>query len=169
VAECRHLVDKMVRTVRDLALGLRPSMLDDFGLQPALEWHVRDVSRRHGITIDLTAAGEFEHLPDPHRTCVYRVVQEALTNCVRHARATRIEVTVTRQDASLEVSVADNGIGFDRALRPAGLGLRGIEERARELGGVVHVRSSKGAGTTLTMTLPLPAAAEESALAGVAG
>jgi signal transduction histidine kinase len=169
VGECRQLVDNMVRTVRDLALGLRPSMLDDFGLQPALEWHVRDVSRRHGVAIDLTATGELEHLPDQHRTCVYRVVQEALTNCVRHARASRIQVSIKGAGSTLEVSVSDNGAGFDKGTRPPGLGLRGIEERARELGGTVQVRSAKGVGTTIAMTLPVPPAPEEVAIAGLAG
>ena len=169
VTECRQLVDNMMRTVRDLALGLRPSMLDDFGLQPALEWHTRDVSRRHGITVELNTAGELQRLPDQHRTCVYRVVQEALTNCVRHARATRVDVTVTGHGTSLDLTVADNGVGFERSTRPFGLGLRGIEERVRELNGVVQVRSTKGVGTTLTMTLPLPAAVEENELARVAG
>ena len=170
VAECRQLVDNMVRTVRDLALGLRPSMLDDFGLQPALEWHVRDVSRRHRVTIDLTATGEFDQLPDQHRTCVYRVVQEALTNCVRYAGATRIQVILTGTGSRLEVSVIDNGAGFDPAERRPGLGLRGIEERVRDLDGVVNLRTAKGAGTSVTITLPLPsAAAEEAALASAAG
>ena len=169
VAECRQLVDNMVRTVRDLALGLRPSMLDDFGLQPALEWHIRDVSRRHGLTIDLIADGEFDDLPDQHRTCVYRVVQEALTNCVRHSRATRIEVRLSGRSSGLEVSISDNGIGFDRAARHEGLGLRGIEERVRELRGVVQFRSSKGAGTALWIALPMPAISEEVALASAAG
>ena len=72
VAECRRLVDQMFRTVRDLALGLRPSMLDDFGLQPALEWHVRDFTRRSGVDVELTVEGDLETLPDRHRTCVYR-------------------------------------------------------------------------------------------------
>src|SRR5262245_18631601 len=93
-AECRQLVDSMVRTVRDLALGLRPSMLDDFGLQPALEWHVRDLTRRYGVPVDLVVDGDFDSLPDQYRTCLYRVAQEALTNCVRHAGASRIEVSV---------------------------------------------------------------------------
>jgi signal transduction histidine kinase len=126
------------------------------------------VSRRHGVTIDLTTSGDFDQLPDQHRTCVYRVVQEALTNCVRHARASRVHVTVTGHRRGLEVTISDNGIGFDRGTRAVGLGLRGIEERARELNGQVHVRSSKGIGTTLTMTLPLPEA-EEAAVAGLAG
>ena len=169
VAECRQLVDNVVRTVRDLALGLRPSMLDDFGLQPAVEWHIRDVSRRHRVAIDLATDGEFDDLPDQHRTCVYRVVQEALTNCVRHSGATRIQVTLVGRGSALEVSISDNGVGFDRAARHSSFGLRGIEERVRELNGVVQLRSSKGAGTSLAITLPLPTGTEEVALASAAG
>jgi signal transduction histidine kinase len=170
VAECRQLVDNMVRTVRDLALGLRPSMLDDFGLQPALEWHVRDFSRRFGISVDLSVHGDFDLLPEQHRTCAYRSVQEALTNCVRHARATRITVSVSRLADSLAVTVADDGVGFDPARRAGGLGLRGIEERVRDLHGAMTIRSAPGAGTTLTMKVPLPAATvEEVARARVAG
>jgi signal transduction histidine kinase len=168
VAECRQLVDNVVRTVRDLALGLRPSMLDDFGLQPALEWHIRDVSRRFGLTVDLVASGDLDSLPDPHRTCVYRVVQEALTNVVRHSRAGRIKVAVIGANDRLDVSISDNGVGFDALSRSAGLGLRGIEERARELGGTLQIHSARGAGTTLKIVLPLPARAPEVALAGVA-
>src|SRR5688500_18036476 len=89
VAECRTLVDDMFRTVRNLALGLRPSMLDDFGLQAALEWHARDYMSRYAIDVDLQTEGDFDALPDKHRTCVYRVVPEATTNCVRHAEAAK--------------------------------------------------------------------------------
>jgi signal transduction histidine kinase len=156
VAECRQLVDNIFHTVRDLALGLRPSMLDDFGLQPALEWHVRDFGRRFGIPVDLAVDGDLDLLPEQHRTCVYRSVQEALTNCVRHARASRITVAVSRLADGLTVTVADDGVGFNPAQRAGGLGLRGIEERVRDLHGVMTVRSAPGAGTTLTMKVPLP-------------
>jgi signal transduction histidine kinase len=169
VAECRQLVDNVVRTVRDLALGLRPSMLDDFGLQPALEWHIRDASRRYGVTIDLVARGDLDRLPDQHRTCVYRVVQEALTNVVRHSGAGRIEVSVIGQDTSLDVSISDNGVGFDALSTASGLGLRGIEERVRELGGTLQIHSAKGAGTKLKIVLPVPASLSEVTLAGVGG
>ena len=97
VAECRTLVDDMFNTVRGLALGLRPSMLDDFGLQAALEWHVRDFTGRFAINVDLKMEGDFDGLPDKHRTCVYRVVQEALTNCIRHAHAQNVKVRVHTQ------------------------------------------------------------------------
>ena len=169
VAECRKLVDDMVRTVRDLALGLRPSMLDDFGLQPALEWHVRDFGRRFGIPVELSVDGDLELLPEQHRTCVYRSVQEALTNCVRHSRASRIDVSVVRKGDGLTVTVADDGVGFNPEQRAGGLGLRGIEERVRDLHGILTIRSAAGAGTTLTMTVPLPPESMEVVRARAAG
>jgi signal transduction histidine kinase len=168
VAECRQLVDNVVRTVRDLSLGLRPSMLDDFGLQPALEWHIRDLSRRFGLTVDLTTDGDLETLPEPHRTCIYRIVQEALTNIVRHARATRVQVQLERRGDALEASVSDDGMGFEQVPRPAGLGLRGIEERVRDLKGSVTLTTAPRGGTTIRVVLPLPAAVE-APIANLAG
>ena len=169
VGECRTLVDSMVRTVRDLALGLRPSMLDDFGLQPALEWHVRDFTRRFGLPVHLSVNGDLGQLPDHHRTCIYRVVQEALTNCVRHAAATTIRITVTGHTDGIDVTIVDDGIGFDVMRRKTGLGLRGIEERVRELGGRVEIRSVKGAGTSLLIRLPLDLHEGDITLARIAG
>jgi len=169
VGECRRLVDSMVRTVRDLALGLRPSMLDDFGLQPALEWHVRDFTRRYGVNVELSVHGDFNALPDVYRTCVYRAVQEALTNCIRHARARSIEVVVVGHPDRVDVSVADDGVGLDSARRGDGLGLRGIEERVKELHGVVAIASAPHEGTKLAIRLPLPAGAAEVDLARAAG
>jgi signal transduction histidine kinase len=169
VTECRRLVDSMVRTVRDLALGLRPSMLDDFGLQPALEWHVRDFARRYAVRVDLNLHGDFNTLPDAYRTCVYRAVQEALTNCIRHAHARSIAVTISGQVNQLDVSITDDGVGLDAQKRGDGLGLRGIEERVRKLDGVMTIHSKAGQGTTLAIRLPLPAAIEEVALARAAG
>ncbi|CAN5834661.1 hypothetical protein BH18ACI5_BH18ACI5_04890 [soil metagenome] len=174
LSESRQLVDNMVRTVRDLAMGLRPSMLDDFGLQPALEWHVRDFTRRYGIPVQLDVTGDLAPLPDQYRTCVYRIVQEALTNCVRHASARSIRVAVAGRSDSLEVTVADDGTGIDPEKNRSGLGLRGIEERVRELGCVLDISSVRNAGTSLVIRLPLTAlhagaATEEAHLASSAG
>jgi signal transduction histidine kinase len=169
IAESKQLVDKMFRTVRDLALGLRPSMLDDFGLRAALEWHVRDVTRRFGVDVQLNIQGKVDALPDRYQTCVYRVIQEALTNCVRHAKPHSITVDVTGHDDELDISVSDDGIGFDPARRRDGLGLRGIEERVRELGGAMIVTSAAGRGTTIAMHMPVPVPMTEVALARVAG
>lgn len=171
VAECRQLVDNMVRTVRDLALGLRPSMLDDFGLQPALEWHARDFTRRYGLPVDLTMIGDFGGLADPYATCIYRVVQEALTNCVRHAKASRVRVTVSGADDTLAVTVVDDGVGIDPQSRKSGLGLRGIEERVRDLGGSAEIISAPGMGTSLRIRIAMPRTitSEEVQLARIAG
>jgi signal transduction histidine kinase len=169
ITECKGLVDDMFRTVRDLALGLRPSMLDDFGLQAALEWHVRDFTRRYDIDAELRMDGDFTTLPDKHRTCVYRIVQEALTNCVRHAQAKTIRVDVSAGDGELRVLVVDDGVGLDPARPRSGLGLKGIDERVRDLHGTMTISRQPGLGTTLAVQLPLPSAVEEVTLARAAG
>ena len=146
-------------------------MLDDFGLQAALEWHVRDFTGRYSIKVDLNMEGDFDALPDKHRTCVYRVVQEAMTNCVRHAHAETIQISVSTHADQLHLWVTDDGIGLDPARRGAGLGLRGIEERVRDLGGTTVIQSAAGTGTKITIRLPLsrPALHEEGELARAAG
>jgi signal transduction histidine kinase len=171
VAESRQLVDNMVRTVRDLALGLRPSMLDDFGLQPALEWHARDFTRRFGLTVDLSVVGDLSRLPEQHATCVYRVVQEALTNCARHSSASHVSVAVAGRDDVLTLVVTDDGVGIRPESRRSGLGLRGIEERVRDLGGTADIHSTAGAGTSLRIRIPVPRAepVQEVDLARIAG
>jgi signal transduction histidine kinase len=168
VAECKTLVDEIFLTVRSLALGLRPSMLDDLGLQAALEWHVRDFMSRSAIKVDLKMAGDFEELPETHRTCIYRVVQEALTNCVRHADAHQIAVDVSRNERELRLSVRDDGIGLNPSHRGRGLGLIGIEERVKELHGTVMISPTGHRGTVVAVHLPLPAAVTEAPLASVA-
>jgi signal transduction histidine kinase len=169
IAESKALVDAMFRTVGDLALGLRPSMLDDCGLQAALEWHVRDFTGRYGVDVELTIDGDLESLPDRHRTCVYRAIQEALTNCVRHAKAKRIEVTVTGYHDRLIASVTDDGVGLDVVRPRTGLGLRGIEERVKELQGAMTIGKAKGKGTRLAISLPLSVMTQEGSLARAAG
>jgi signal transduction histidine kinase len=166
VGECKRLVDDMFQTVRDLALGLRPSMLDDFGLEAALEWHVRDFMARYAITVDLTMSGDFSSLLETHRTCVYRVVQEAMTNCARHAEAKHIEIDVAALDRELRLSVADDGVGLRAAPRRKGLGLRGIDERVKELNGTMTISRRGGGGTALVVSLPLPIHEPEAELAG---
>jgi signal transduction histidine kinase len=168
VAECKKLVDDMFRTVRNLALGLRPSMLDDFGLQPALEWHARDFMARYAINVELAMDGDLDALPDKHRTCVYRVVQEAMTNCVRHADAKNIRVSVAADKGQLRVSVSDDGIGMDPRKRRKGLGLRGLDERVKELQGTMSITRRPGRGTTVLARLPLPTSEAEVELARAA-
>jgi signal transduction histidine kinase len=168
---CKQLVDDLFSTVRNLALGLRPSMLDDFGLQSALEWHVRDFMRRCAMDVELTVKGDVDALPEKYRTCVYRVIQEAMTNCVRHARASKIQIGLITDSRYLHVRVADNGVGMDPGIRRRGFGLRGMQERVRELGGDVTIASqTRGRGTLLSAHVPLPSEGSgETPLACIAG
>jgi len=168
VAECRQLVDEMFRTVRDLALGLRPSMLDDFGLRAALEWHARDLARRFNVEADLKIEADVDDLPDAYRTCIYRVVQEATTNSIRHAKARLIQLRVSGGADYLAVVVTDDGVGLDPAHRRDGLGLRGIEERVKELDGTMSIHGVHGRGTQLIVRLPI-SGRPEATLARAAG
>jgi len=155
VQETKKLIEETLQTVRDLAMGLRPSMLDDTGLAPALKWQVRDFSRRSGIPVSLKIDGTVDNLDESRRTCIYRVVQEALTNCAKHAFASRADVHIVRNNGSLTVTIQDDGRGFVDNHASPGLGLIGMEERARELGGNVTVSSKPGHGTTVRVELPV--------------
>ena len=127
-------------------------------MQPALAWQAREFSRRYNVPVDLSVDGDLEHLPDPQRTCVYRVVQEALTNCARHSAATDIQVKVVRGPARLDVSVTDNGVGMASGDDHKGLGLTGIKERVKDINGSASIQTSPGGGTTLHISLPVPPA-----------
>jgi signal transduction histidine kinase len=156
-AESKALIDTMVATVRDLSMGLRPSMLDDIGLGPALQWLARDHARRFDCPVNVELSGDLDALPESHRTCTYRVVQEALTNCARHAQARRIDVALHGTPGQLRLQIKDDGVGMPaRPLAAPGLGLFGIEERVRELGGRLQLYSQPGQGTSLKIEMPIP-------------
>ena len=154
VDSIKRLAEASVQVIRNMTLLLRPSMLDDFGLVPALEWQAREVSKRTGLLVLVTAEESASELPDEHKTCIYRVVQEALHNCARHSQAQRVKVDVRQEDSRIFLSVEDDGKGFD-AQRVRGLGLAGMAERVHHLGGIFHVHSRPGAGTQLEVELPL--------------
>ena len=168
IGEAKRLLDTILRSVRDLVMGLRPSMLDDFGLRPALEWHVRDFRRRFNIPVNLLLDGDVDALPDQYRTCVYRIVHEALTNTARHARAAHVDIVVRFEQNTLDLVVADDGAGIDPS-RTRGMGLLGIEERVRELHGAFEVRARQPNGTELHVTLPVTTPIEEAQRARAAG
>ena len=128
--------------MRNISSGLRPSVLDELGLAPALRWQAREFTRRSGVPVEVQLDGELE-LRDEYRTCIYRVVQEALTNAARHAAAKSIRVTLHGGADILSLAVEDDGSGFDvQRVRGRGLGLLNIEERVRELDGRVQFLSS---------------------------
>lgn len=154
LAAIKALAEKTVNQVRDLALLLRPSMLDDLGLAPALNWHARETVKRTGLNVVVSADEAIDNLPDDHRTCIFRLVQEAVNNAARHANARTVEVSVRRERQRVNVTVQDDGAGFDTRFT-RGLGLLGMEERVRRLGGYLKVNSEPGRGTFVQAVLPL--------------
>jgi signal transduction histidine kinase len=152
--EIKRLLEDSIRVVRNMALLLRPSMLDDLGLVPALEWQARETGKRTGLWVKVDAAAVSDHLPEEHKTCIYRIVQEALHNIVQHAGARQVNVEVQQDKDCLLLAIRDDGKGFD-ARRQRGMGLLGIEERVSFLGGTFAVESQPGQGTVLRVSLPL--------------
>ena len=150
----RAIAEQSVQSVRNLSLLLRPSMLDDLGLLPALRWQAREASRNSGMRVDVAADEICDELPDEYKTCIYRVVQEALHNIKRHARAQVVRVNVKQTGESLLLTIQDDGLGFNTSER--GLGLLGIEERVANLGGSFRVESEPGRGALLAISFDMP-------------
>ena len=159
LGEALTLTDDLLQSVRALTLQLRPRMLDDLGLQPALEWQTNLFQRQTGITIELDLSLPAIRLAPELETAVFRMVQEALTNVARHSGATAAVVTVTAGDDALQVEISDRGRGFDAKAglaRHDSLGLAGLAERVRLAGGRFDLFSQAGHGTRLHAEFALP-------------
>jgi signal transduction histidine kinase len=153
----KELTEKALLSVRNLALLLRPSMLDDLGLEPALRWQAKEFSQRTGVPVVVTIQSKLDRFPEPIRICLYRIIQEALTNCSKHAKAQRVALTIKAEGGVVFASVQDDGIGFDaqHLQKTQGLGLLGMGERVRALRGHVTVTSRPGTGTLVNLSLPV--------------
>lgn len=161
ISHAKGIVENTLGIVRNIAMLLRPSMLDDLGLTPALAWLFKETSRSSGMEFETNVDPALNHLPDTHRTCLYRVAQEALTNISKHAGAHKVEVSLKIVGGWVVGTIADDGCGFDtRSPTREGLGLAGMEERLREMGGHLRVISVLGEGTRLEFRLPAPKPAE---------
>jgi signal transduction histidine kinase len=152
---CRLNAEAM-RQVRDLAMGLRPALLEDVSLVTALDWQARQFSRQSGIVVSLEASGQMEQLPEQHRLCIYRCVQEALTNCAKHARAKNIRIVMRASAGLVHITITDDGIGFDSGKSVKGLGLLGMRERMADVSGTLSVDARDQSGTALTLEIPVP-------------
>jgi len=156
VGDLRELVVATLQDVRRLAVQLRPKALDDFGLAPALERLVQTFSESSGIDVDLEARLGEERLPTEVETTLYRIVQEALTNVVKHAEASKVSILLVRRDTSATVVIEDDGVGFDPGgVKESSLGLEGMRERAELHEGRLTVETSPGAGTTIAVEVPV--------------
>jgi len=163
--ETVDLVDRMIQRIREISLDLRPPLIDELGLVPALSGYLESMSERTGIRIALRGDKELGPLPAHVPITVFRVIQEAVTNVIRHAGSCRVEVAVRRNGSGIDVSVEDDGKGFDvaatmeHAATGKAIGLLGMQERVGMVGGEIEIHSTRGAGTRIRVRLPLSEAA----------
>jgi PAS domain S-box-containing protein len=159
--EMLAMLDASVAATRRIAADLRPLVLDDLGLVPAIEWLVQNFTQRSGVACELEVDEELE-LREPYATAVFRIVQESLVNVAKHARARHVKVALVRTRSEIRLSVIDDGLGFDpsAARKPNSLGIAGLRERAQLVQGAITVRSEPGQGTTVEALIPVPASGE---------
>jgi signal transduction histidine kinase len=154
------MVDGMIRQARDIARGLRPPLLDEAGLVPAIDQYLKSLTERTGMRIEFDAAPGVARTPPGLKTTVFRLVQEAVGNALRHARASIVRVTLRDESDALRLVVEDDGVGFDptdvtrSARRGAHLGLLGMTERVRSAGGTIEFESRPGAGSRIAARIP---------------
>jgi len=155
-----RIVEEALQQVRSLATGLRPSMLDDLGLAPALKWMAEQSASRGGFAVQFDHERALERLAPEVETACFRIVQEALTNITRHAQASKVQINFGRDAGDMVLTVTDDGLGFDaaamyeRATTGASLGVLGMQERAKLLGGQLGIRSRPGQGSTVELRCP---------------
>ncbi|MCB9162122.1 MAG: sensor histidine kinase [Caldilineaceae bacterium] len=161
IDELRHVVGATLEEVRALSWRLRPSALDDLGLEVALQHHIEDFRQRYGIQVDFVVRGLDDRLPPEMETSIYRIVQEGLTNVARYAHAGHASVIISRRHGMIRVIIEDDGVGFDPYTAQANgksLGLQGIRERAGLFDGSLTIESQPGGGTSLFVEMPYDAA-----------
>lgn len=155
-----NILDSLLQRVRDLSLDLRPSLLDDLGLVPAIRWYVMRQAERAGIKAHIEAESLPRELPADKAVVCFRIVQEAVTNVLRHAKSSSLEVVLRSTDSGFDLSIKDNGVGFPVSKTMAGaadrwtLGLLGMQERARALGGTLTILSGPERGTEVVAHIP---------------
>ena len=159
--EMTALLKRTQSTTRNLVTELRPQLLDELGLRAGIEWLIRQTEQRSPVRCSLAADGALTELPPDVSTVAFRIVQEALTNVVRHAKAKQVDVRLMLRDDALDLAVSDDGIGLPMDGRPSGFGLIGIRERVATRAGKMELRARAGGGTVLSVTLPLAAPTEE--------
>jgi len=163
-----QLIDNAVATTRRILTGLRPTILDDFGILAALEWQAAQFQKRTGIecVVNCVCARSEDcakELDKPRSIALFRIFQEALTNVAKHSGASRVEIEFLRSDEEIVMSIIDNGRGMAKNRTDASIpyGILGMSERVDRLGGQISLDTPPGGGFTVTVILPLPANEEE--------
>jgi len=162
LSDSASMVDQVTREIRTISHLLHPPLLDLAGLESAIRWYVDGFSHRSNINVDLQTDSDLGRLPDEVEICLFRVVQECLTNVYRHSGGDSCSISIKRDGQVAHLDIRDNGHGFSKTAdgQPsAGVGLRGMQERLRPLGGTLQVQSTES-GTTVTVVVPVPAKSE---------
>lgn len=158
LTEMVEMLDRTVAATRRMASDLRPLMLDDLGLVPAIEWLASNFMQRCGVSCRFSVNDDMEfELPEPYATAVFRITQESLNNVAKHAGASQVVITLEKNSNTVKLMVRDDGCGFlsDGVRKPQSLGLMGLRERAQLLRGSVAIRSTLGKGTLVEVSIPL--------------
>lgn len=159
--DSKDVIDQILHHIRNLSLDLRPILLDDLGLVPAIRWYLNRQAERTGWAFDVAMDDALPPLPQSMATACFRIVQEAITNIIRHSHATRVSVSLQQEADDLCLSICDNGAGFDvrNALEQAAsgrsMGLLGMQERVRFLNGSISIESRPGQGTEIRIRIPV--------------
>ena len=149
-----NLASSLINEIRRIAAALRPAMLDDLGLLPTLRWYAKNIENRYSLKVRLINEGLNKRLDPTFEATVYRIVQEALTNVVRHAQANQASVKLQCSGAGLKITISDDGRGMDPSAATVGTGLIGMRERAHLFGGTLRIESEPSKGTVLTVSFP---------------
>jgi signal transduction histidine kinase len=157
VGEMSELIDSTILAVQRISTELRPPILNDLGLMAAIKWQAGEFTERTGVKCEISPGSKYIAIGQRHDTAIFRIFQEALTNVNRHAEATKVKVSLREKAGKLEFQIRDDGIGIkkEQIIDPKSLGLIGIRERARYLGGETTISGIQGKGTTITVTLPI--------------
>jgi signal transduction histidine kinase len=169
--DARSITDRALHAVRDISHFLHPPLLDDLGLSAAVDWYVQSINKRQEVRVEFNSQSLPSRLPPDIEVALYRIVQEGLTNVLRHAKARRCDVELVRLPASVRVTVSDDGVGFDPSAPrdvegSQGLGLIGIRERVAQLGGRLRLDSTPGRGTVLSVEFTIRDAGPRTDAAG---
>jgi PAS domain S-box-containing protein len=154
IATMMKLADSTINTVRRIAWELRPSVLDDLGLVEAIEWQAKQFEARTGIVCDWNGFIDNIVFNQEQATAIFRIFQEALTNILRHAAATRVDITMSQEPGEFVLAISDNGRGIT-GIEKSGLGILGMQERVRLVGGAIEIHGLEGSGTTISVRVPL--------------
>jgi two-component system sensor histidine kinase UhpB len=162
VGDAQNVATRLLENLRKIIWDLRPSILDDLGLYSAIRWFARTNLEKAGVKVEFFAANEGMRLLPHLETMLFRIAQEAISNILRHANASKVSIRLWTADEQLWLEIKDDGCGFDTEKTAEGavdrkqLGLLGIEERVSLVGGVVRIESAEGSGTCLQLHIPLP-------------